>query len=121
MIRQALDTLPNCLPSSNTPTLVLITFSAVVTSPRFLPAALCCFLDYEDFIITVRFCLSTYTSSAPLADFGTPFPNDDAAVKLRYLALRNITKDWKMSVREWKSAVNQFAILFADRFMPQLQ
>jgi putative transposase len=49
------------------------------------------------------------------------FPNDQAAVKLLYLALRNITKDWKMSAREWKSAMNQFAILFADRFMPQLQ
>ena len=47
------------------------------------------------------------------------FPNDDAAVKLLYLALKNITKDWKMSAREWKSAMNQFAILFADRFIPQ--
>jgi hypothetical protein len=28
------------LPSSNTPTLVLITLSAVVISPRFLPSAL---------------------------------------------------------------------------------
>ena len=42
------------------------------------------------------------------------FPNDDAAVKPLYLALRNITKDWKMSARQWKSAINQFAILFAD-------
>lgn len=48
------------------------------------------------------------------------FPNDDAAVKLLYLALKNITKDWKMSAREWKSAMNQFAILFADRFMRNL-
>jgi putative transposase len=48
------------------------------------------------------------------------FPNDDAAVKLLYLALKNITKDWKMSAREWKSAMSQFAILFADRFMTQL-
>lgn len=47
------------------------------------------------------------------------FPNDDAAVKLLYLALRNISKNWQMSAREWKSAMNQFAILFADRFMPQ--
>jgi len=31
-------------------------------------------------------------------------------MKLLYLALRNITKDWKMSAREWKSAMNQFAI-----------
>ena len=48
------------------------------------------------------------------------FPNDDAAVKLLYLALKKITRDWKMSAREWKSAMNQFAILFADRFLPQL-
>jgi putative transposase len=29
------------------------------------------------------------------------FPNDEAAVKLLYLALSNITKDWRMSAREW--------------------
>jgi hypothetical protein len=34
-----LDTLPNCLPNSNTPTLVLITLSAVLISPRFLSSA----------------------------------------------------------------------------------
>ena len=48
------------------------------------------------------------------------FPNDEAAVKLIYLALRNITKEWKMSAREWKAAMNQFAILFPERFTPQL-
>jgi hypothetical protein len=32
-----------------------------VISPRFLPAALRCFSDYEDFITTVRLNLSTYT------------------------------------------------------------
>ncbi|MBI2986953.1 MAG: hypothetical protein HYY45_09315 [Deltaproteobacteria bacterium] len=31
------------------------------------------------------------------------FPNDEAAVKLLYLALKNITKDWKMSAREMES------------------
>ena len=48
------------------------------------------------------------------------FPNDDAAVKLLYLALKKITRDWKMSAREWKWAMDQFAILFAERFLPQL-
>ncbi|MHB8535815.1 MAG: IS256 family transposase [Sulfuricaulis sp.] len=48
------------------------------------------------------------------------FPNDDAATKLIYLALRNITKEWKMSAREWKSAMTQFAILFPERFVQQL-
>ena len=44
------------------------------------------------------------------------FPSDEAASKLLYLALRNIEKDWKMPPITWKQAVNQFAILFGDRF-----
>jgi putative transposase len=43
------------------------------------------------------------------------FPNDEAAFKLLYLALRNAGKGWKRSAREWTAALNQFAILFADR------
>jgi transposase-like protein len=30
------------------------------------------------------------------------FPNDEAASKLIYLALRNIARDWKMPPREWR-------------------
>ena len=44
------------------------------------------------------------------------FPNDDAATKLIWLALRNITADWGRAANHWKSAMNQFAILYADRF-----
>ncbi|HET6720949.1 MAG TPA: IS256 family transposase [Rhodocyclaceae bacterium] len=44
------------------------------------------------------------------------FPNDDAATKLIWLALRNITADWSRAAREWKEAMNQFAILYDDRF-----
>lgn len=47
------------------------------------------------------------------------FPSDDAAIKLIYLALRNITKEWKMSAREWKAAMTQFAMLFPERFVQQ--
>ena len=43
------------------------------------------------------------------------FPNDQAATKLLYLAIRNLTAKWKMPPREWASAMNQFAILFDDR------
>ena len=43
------------------------------------------------------------------------FPNDQAATKLIYLALRNIEKQWKMPAREWKGALNQFAVLYGDR------
>lgn len=44
------------------------------------------------------------------------FPSDDAATKLIWLALRNITADWSRASREWKAAMNQFAILYEDRF-----
>ena len=44
------------------------------------------------------------------------FPTDDAATKLIWLALRNITKDWARASPHWKAAMNQFAILYEERF-----
>jgi putative transposase len=47
------------------------------------------------------------------------FPTDESALKLLYLALQNISRKWTMPIREWKAALNRFAILFEDR-MPAL-
>lgn len=44
------------------------------------------------------------------------FPSDDAATKLIWLALRNITAEHGRSVRKWREAMNQFAITYGDRF-----
>jgi len=44
------------------------------------------------------------------------FPSDDAATKLIWLALRNITADWGRAANHWKTAMNQFAILYEERF-----
>jgi putative transposase len=44
------------------------------------------------------------------------FPSDDAASKLIWLALRNITADWGNAAQDWKTAMNQFAILYEERF-----
>ena len=44
------------------------------------------------------------------------FPSDDAATKLIWLALRNITAEWGRAAKDWKEAMNQFAILYEDRF-----
>jgi putative transposase len=44
------------------------------------------------------------------------FPSDEAASKLIWLVLRNVTKDWKMPPREWHAARAQFAIVYGDRF-----
>ncbi len=49
------------------------------------------------------------------------FPSDDAATKLIWLALRNITQDWGRVANHWKSAMNQFAILYGDRFTQPAQ
>jgi putative transposase len=43
------------------------------------------------------------------------FPNDEAAMKLLYLSLKNIMKKWTMPVRNWGKALNQFAVLYVDR------
>ena len=44
------------------------------------------------------------------------FPTDEAATKLLWLALRNITRRWTMPVRPWREAMSQFALLYQDRF-----
>ena len=44
------------------------------------------------------------------------FPSDEAAAKLIYLALRNITRLWRKAAVEWSAAANQFAIMFGERF-----
>lgn len=43
------------------------------------------------------------------------FPSDEAALKLIFLAVQNISKRWTMPIREWKAALNRFAIMFPDR------
>jgi putative transposase len=43
------------------------------------------------------------------------FPNEESALKLLYLALRNVSKKWH-TIQGWKEALNCFAILWPDRF-----
>lgn len=43
------------------------------------------------------------------------FPNNMSVYKIAYLALKNASKKWTMPIQNWKSALNQFAILFGDR------
>ena len=45
------------------------------------------------------------------------FPNDEAATKLLWLALRNLTRHWTMPVRPWREAMSQFAVLYQERFV----
>ena len=43
------------------------------------------------------------------------FTGDEALSKLFYLALRNISQKWTISIRDWKAALTRFTIQFGDR------
>ena len=43
------------------------------------------------------------------------FPNEEAVIKLVYLALRNISAKWNLPIRDWALAMNRFAIMFDGR------
>jgi transposase-like protein len=45
-------------------------------------------------------------------------PNDEAAMKLLYLGLRNIRQRWTMPIHNWKLAMSQFMIRFEKQFNP---
>jgi transposase-like protein len=47
------------------------------------------------------------------------FPTDEAATKLLYLAIRNITAKWVNARTHWQAALTHFAQLFGDRFIPE--
>lgn len=43
------------------------------------------------------------------------FPSEQAVYKVLYLAIRRITKKWNYPVKNWKRAMQQFAIYFPNR------
>ena len=48
------------------------------------------------------------------------FPNEEAALKLLFLALRLAAKKWTMPIHHWREALNHFTILWPER-MPALE
>jgi putative transposase len=43
------------------------------------------------------------------------YPNEQSALKIVYMAIREAANRWTMPIRHWKSALNHFAILFENR------
>jgi putative transposase len=41
-------------------------------------------------------------------------PNDEAILKVLYLAIHRVAEKWTMPIRDWKVALNQFMILFGS-------
>lgn len=47
------------------------------------------------------------------------YPNEESALKITFMAIREASKKWTMPIRNWKAALNHFAILFEDRLPMQ--
>jgi transposase-like protein len=47
------------------------------------------------------------------------YPNEESALKITFMAIREAAKKWTMPIRNWKAALNHFAILFEDRLPMQ--
>ena len=45
----------------------------------------------------------------------TQFPNDEALVKMLYLAMREATRKWTARIPNWGEILGQLAIYFGDR------
>jgi transposase-like protein len=48
------------------------------------------------------------------------YPNADSALKIMYMAIHEASRKWTMPIRNWKAALNYFAILYEDR-LPNAQ
>jgi transposase-like protein len=46
------------------------------------------------------------------------FPNDETAMKFIFIGLKNISKKWTMPIRDWGTALNQFAIIYGENRVP---
>lgn len=43
------------------------------------------------------------------------YPNEESALKIVYMAIREASRKWTLPIHHWKQALNHFAILFEDR------
>lgn len=71
--------------------------------------------DIRKIIYTTNSIESLNFSLRKVTKNRSAFPNDDAIMKIMFLALTNASKKWTMPIREWGAALNQFAVYFGDR------
>ena len=78
------------------------------------------FFDYPDEIRKVIYTTNAIESLNSVIRKATErrklFPTDQSAMKVVYLAIEQAAKKWSMPIRDWKPALNQFMILYEDRF-----
>lgn len=75
--------------------------------------------DIRKVIYTTNAVESLHMSMRKIIKTRGSFPNEEAALRLLYLALRNHSNKWT-SVQGWREALNRFQILWPER-MPALE
>jgi len=77
------------------------------------------FLKYPDYIrkaiYTTNAIESLNMTFRKITKNRASFPTEDAAIKLLYLGLQNISRKWTRPIQNWGMALNQFAIYFEGR------
>jgi transposase-like protein len=48
------------------------------------------------------------------------YPNEASALKITFMAIREASKKWTLPIKNWKAALNHFAILYEDRLPMQI-
>jgi transposase-like protein len=71
--------------------------------------------DIRKLIYTTNAVESLHRSLRKIIKTRGSFPNDEAALKLLFPALRNAGVHWRKPI-EWMAALGQLAILFGSRF-----
>src|ERR1700758_2333310 len=77
-------------------------------------------LDIRKAIYTTNSVESLNRSLRKIIKTRGGFPNEEAALKLLFLALRQAAKKWTMPIHHWREALNHFTILWPER-MPALE
>ena len=83
-------------------------------SPRIVPF-FDCPKDIRRVIYTINAIESLNMSLRKIAKNRGSFPSDEVLIKMFYLAQQNISQKWTMPIRDWKAALNRFAIQFGNR------
>jgi putative transposase len=71
--------------------------------------------DIRKAIYTTNAIESINSSIRHIANNRALFPSDDAVYKLLFLALTNAAHKWTMPIKNWKQALQQFAVFFPER------
>jgi putative transposase len=72
-------------------------------------------VDIRKVIYTTNAVESLNTSLRKVIKTRGSFPTQESAMKRLYLALEHIAKKWTKPVKDWKAALQRFAILHGER------